>query len=95
MRRDAGRVSSRPTGSLRRAQRQNLFHRYLVSQRRRHRTPPDLRGFTPPSTPLVRIGLVVADTFTMVGSKPRPTYYVSPLQRRLMQLATIEGALGA
>ncbi|MCY0852537.1 hypothetical protein [Cupriavidus sp. D39] len=43
----------------------------------------------------MRIGLVVADTFTMVGSKPRPTYYVSPLQRRLMQLATIEGALGA
>lgn len=53
------------------------------------------RTSTRSPAPLVRIGLVVADTFTMVGSKPRPTYYVSPLQRRLMQLATIEGALGA
>lgn len=56
---DAGHVSSRPTGSLHRALHQQYGHHalvisassFLLSRHSRHYvTPPDLRGFRPPST---------------------------------------------
>jgi hypothetical protein len=58
---DAGHVSTRPTGSLRRARHQYPVRRALIisasstfrlASRRHHVTPPDFYGFRQPSTPV-------------------------------------------